>query len=183
MHAILNSINNMEKVLKIFAVAAFVIFVAASTAIDSTVKIGYINSIEILQDLPEMKSANADLEVLQNQLMKKGEKMAQDLQAKAKAYMQKKQAGQVSPSAAAEEEQKLQEEDQEIQKFGMDMQQQIADKRSELLKPIQDKISNALDAVGAEGGYTIIVDIAGAPGVIVYADEATNISAAVKAKL
>lgn len=172
----------MEKVLKIFALAAFVIFVAASTAIDSNVKIGYLNSAAILAELPEVKSANADLEVLQNQLQKKAQKMVQDFETSYKAAAQRQQAGQMSPAQAAEEEAKLKEQQEAIGKNDQEMRQKLAEKQQALIGPIMEKVNTAIEAVGKEGGYQMVFDVS-VPGVVVYADEAQDISTAVKAKL
>jgi len=172
----------MEKVLKIFALAAFVIFVAASTAIDGTVKIGYLNSAAILAELPEVKSANADLEVFQTQLQKKAEKMMQDFEASYKAAAQKQQAGLMSPSQAAEEEAKLKQQQETIGKNDQEMRQKLAEKQQALIGPIMEKVNSAIESVGKEGGYKMIFDVS-VPGVVVYADESEDISAAVKAKL
>lgn len=172
----------MEKVLKIFALAAFVIFVAASTAIDGNVKIGYLNSAAILAELPEVKSANADLEVLQNQLQKKAQKMVQDFETSYKAAAQRQQAGQMSPAQAAEEEAKLKEQQEAIGKNDQEMRQKLAEKQQALIGPIMEKVNTAIESVGKEGGYQMVFDVS-VPGVVVYADEAQDISTAVKAKL
>ena len=172
----------MEKVLKIFALAAFVIFVAASTAIDGTVKIGYLNSAAILQELPDVKAANADLEVLQKQLQKKAEKKYADFEAKYKEAAQMQQAGTLSPAQAAEKEAQLKTMQDEIGKNDQEMRQQLAKKQEELIGPIMTRVNTAIEAVGKEGGYQMIFDVS-VPGVIVYADEAQDISTTVKGKL
>ncbi|MBT8220839.1 MAG: OmpH family outer membrane protein [Bacteroidia bacterium] len=171
----------MEKVLKIIALAAFVIFVAASAVQDGTTKLGYLNSAAILAELPEVKAADADLEVLQNQLQKKGEKMVQDLQSKYQAIAQKVQAGQVSPAQQQEEEKKLQTLNDDIQKFDVNMRNQLAEKRNELYEPIIQKVNDAIKVVGKEGNFKMVFDLTSTG--IVYADEAQDISELVKAKL
>ena len=171
----------MEKVLKIFALAAFALFVAASAVQDSTVKLGYLNSAAILAELPEVKAADADLEVLQTQLRKKGEKMVQDLQAKYQTIAQKVQAGQVSPAQQQEEEKRLQTLNDDIQKFDVDMRNQLAEKRNELYEPIIQKVNDAIKVVGEEGNFKMVFDLTSTG--IVYADEAQDISELVKTKL
>lgn len=172
----------MEKVLKIFALAAFVIFVAASTAIDSNVKIGYLNSAAILAELPDVKSANADLEVFQKQQQKKAQKMIENFEANYKAVLQRQQAGQMSPAQTAEEEDKLKKEQESIQNSEQDMRQKLAEKQQALIGPIMERVNTAIEAVGKEGGYQMVFDVS-VPGVVVYADEAQDLSTAVKGKL
>lgn len=172
----------MEKVLKIFALAAFVIFVAASSAVQSGSKIAFINSAGIMADLPDVKAAQADLEVTQNQLQKKGEKMVEDYKAAEREVLQRAQAGTLSPQQQETEGKRLQEKQQEIQKFDQKMREDLAKKQQELFEPLQLKMQTAVDAVGKEGSYTMVFDIS-VPGIIIYADQATDVSAAVKAKL
>lgn len=172
----------MEKVLKIFALAAFVVFVAASSAVQSGNKIAYINSASIMAELPQVKSAQADLEVMQNQLQKKGEKMVEDYKATEREIVQKVQAGQMSPQQQEAEGKRLQDKQQEIAAFDQKMREDLAKKQQELFEPLQIKMQSAVDAVGKEGSYSMVFDIS-VPGVIIYADEATDISSAVKAKL
>lgn len=177
----------MEKGLKIFALAAFVLFVAASTAIDGAVKIGYINSAEILSELPDAKMADADLKVLQEQLQKRAQKKVTNFEAMYKAAAEKEQAGQLSPAQLAEEQAKLNSMREEISKDDQTMRKELADKNFELMGPIMEKVGNAIDAVGKDGGYQMIFDVS-VPGgdgrsFVVYADDAQDISAAVKAKL
>ena len=177
----------MEKGLKIFALAAFVLFVAASTAIDGTVKIGYINSAAIIADLPDAKMADADLKVLQEQLQKRAQKMVANFETAYKAAAEKEQAGQLSPAQLAEEQDKLNTQRETIAENDQTMRKQLGDKQLELMGPIMEKVGNAINAVGKEGGYQVVFDVS-VPGgdgrsFVVYADEAQDISEAVKAKL
>ncbi|MEZ4907740.1 MAG: OmpH family outer membrane protein [Saprospiraceae bacterium] len=76
---------------------------------------------------------------------------------------------------------KLKADEEELQKFDQESQQKIVDKSDELLKPIRDKVQNAIDEVAKEGGYQYVFDAS--MGFILYADESTDIGDAVKAKL
>jgi len=50
-----------------------------------------------------------------------------------------------------------------------------------LLQPIYDKVNTAIKAVAEEEGYAFIFD--GSTQVLLYADETTDVSSKVKAKL
>ena len=69
-----------------------------------------------------------------------------------------------------------------IQQFQSNAEQEFEAKRAELLKPILDKIQNAINTVGKEKGYTYVLDLATGAAVYVGTDavDATN---DVKAKL
>ena len=143
-------------------------------------KIGYVNSVTLLQDIPEVKQANANLEALQKQLQKKAEGMITEFQKKYQDLQRSEQNGELSPKQLEEEGTKLQQEEQNIQKFQQDMQTQIMEKRETLLQPIFDKVNSKIAEVAKENGYTYIMEDS---GVLLYKDESFDVTALVKAKL
>lgn len=166
----------MKKITKILFVA--IAFVSLSMSA-SAQKFGYINSQELISQLPEVKEANANIETLQSQLQKKGQEMIVALQTK----YQKLEADRdnYSPKQLEAEALKLKEEEKKIAEFEQTSSQRIVAKSEELLKPIQDKINNAIKLVAEENGYTYIFDAS--MGVVLYADPGTDVTQLVKAKL
>ena len=78
--------------------------------------------------------------------------------------------------------QELQDDYMKIQNFQQTASQDLQRQQETLLAPITQKIQNAIQAVGAEGGYTFIFDQAA--GAIIYTGtNAEDVSAQVKAKL
>lgn len=144
-------------------------------------KFGYVNSQEIISQLPEVKEANSNLETFGNQLQKKYQQMLQSLQTKYQDLERKQQDGLLSPKQLEEEAKKLKDEEMKLAQFEQSSQQQILKKQEELLQPIMDRIQNAIKEVASENGYTYIFDQS--MGVLLYADESTNVSSKVKAKL
>ena len=169
----------MEKLLKIVAISAFVVFVAASAVQDNSVKFGYLNSQAILAEMPEVKEADANLETLQKQLQKKGEKMVQDFQAKYQELARKEQAGELSPKQGEEQAKALEAEQKKIAQFEQEMISQVQGKRGELLQPIIERVDQAIQDIGKEGGYKLIFEAGG----LLYAEEGQDISTMVKSKL
>ncbi len=145
-----------------------------------TLKIGYVNSVVLLQDIPEVKQANANLEALQKQLTKKGEGMVSEFTKKYQDLQRKEQNGELSPKQLEEEGTKLQQEEANIQKFQQEMQTQIMEKRETLLQPIFDKVNAKIAEVAKENGYTYILEDS---GVLLFKDEAFDVTSLVKAKL
>lgn len=144
-------------------------------------KFGYINSQELIQNMAEVKEANANIETYKTQLQKKGEEMVKKLQTKYQSLEQKRAQGELSPKQLEVEAQTLQSEEVKIAQFEQESQQQIIDKSETLLKPIRDKIQNAINEVAAENGFQYIFDAS--LGIILYADDTTDVSTQVKAKL
>jgi len=144
-------------------------------------KVGYINSQELIQSIPEVKEANSNIETFRNQLQKKGQDMIKGFQAKYTALEQKRERGELSPIQLEEEAQKLGLEEQQIREFDQQSQDKIVKKSEALLQPLRTKIQDAIDAVAAENGYAYIFDYS--TGFVLYADQNTDVSTLVKAKL
>lgn len=141
----------------------------------------YVNTQEILQALPEVKEANANIETFRNQLINLGQKKVETLRAKYGDLEQKQAQGDISPKQLEIEAQKLKEDEMKIAQFEQESQQRILEKSEELLKPIRDRVQKAIDDVAKENGYSYVFDAS--LGFILYADESTDASGKVKAKL
>ncbi len=166
----------MKAILKVTSL--FILFSCLAMTVQAQ-KFGYLSSASILQDMPQVKQADATLEALQKQLQKKGQTMVEELQ---KAYtdaQQKIERGELSPKQQEEEGKKLEAKQGEIQKFEQEMQKQIQDKRNELMKPILDSINKAIQDVAKENAYTFIFD----EGVLLYKDPAGDVTNLVRTKL
>lgn len=146
-------------------------------------KFGYLNSAALLQEMPEVKEAESNLEVLQKQLQAKGQGMLEAFQQKYLELERKNSQGEISPKELEVESGKLKEEETKIAQFEQDMQNQIFEKRNTLLQPILDKVNEAIKAVAAEEGFAYIFDASPGSGILLYADESTDVYDKVKAKL
>ena len=142
-------------------------------------KFGYINSSAILAEMPEVKQAESQLEALQKQLQKKGQTMVEKFQQDYLAVQQKMERGELSPKQQEEEAKKLEAAQSDIQKFEQEMMNQLQTKRNDLMKPILDKVNQAIQDVAKAGGYQFIFD----EGVLLYKEASMDITAQVKAKL
>ena len=162
--------------LSLFAAA----FLLMGTSVDAQ-KFGYINSQELIGSRPEVKEANAEIETLKTQLQKKGESMLSAYEAKAKDLQQKQANGEISPVMLETEAAKLREEETKILEYERTSQDKIAKKGEDLFKPIQDRVNQAIKDIAAEQGYTYIFDTS--LGIILYADESTDVTPLVKSKL
>jgi len=166
----------MKKLIQLAFVAMLIL---AATTSATAQKFGYVNSAEILSELPAMKAAESNLEGLQKQLQKKGQSMVQTFQTDYQALQAQAQEGTMSPKQQQEAAAKLQVREEEIGKFEQSMMSDLQKKRTELLEPIYDSINNAIKEVAEEDGYQFIFD----QQVLLYGQESQDVSAKVKAKL
>ncbi len=76
--------------------------------------------------------------------------------------------------------QEIQELNQKAEQFAQTAQQELARKQQQLMAPVQEKLINAIKAVGAEGGYTMIFPV----GTAAYtASDVVDVTPLVKTKL
>ena len=171
----MNNFNKMNKLFSLIFVLFSVVFSAAGQ------KFGFINSQEILTSLPEVKQANSDIEVMKTMFQKKGEEMVKDLQTKYGDLQKKQTSGELAPVEIEKQAALLKLEEAKLGEFEKTSQQKIFEKSEELLKPIQDKVNNAIKDVASENGFLYIFD--SGVGVVLYADPAADATKLVKAKL
>jgi outer membrane protein len=166
---------------KIFKSLLLTVAFAALTVSVQAQKFGYINSQELVSQLPEVKEAEAKIETLKKQLQKKGEEMLATLKTKYNALQKKQTDGLLSPKEIDAEAATLKNEEAKLTAFDQTSQQKIYEKSEELLTPIQSRITTAIQEVAKDNGYTYIFDIS--LGLVLYADPGTDVSALVKVKL
>jgi len=166
--------------MKFFKYAILTLALFVSSQVDAQ-KFGYINSQLLLSEMPQVKQAEANLDALKKQLQKKGQQMLTSLETKYKDLQRKEAQGELSPKQTEEEAKGLKLEEAKIGQFEQDMQKQLLKKQDDLMKPVIDKVNNAIKAVASEEGYAYIFDAVG--GFILYADESSDVTAKVKAKL
>ncbi len=166
----------MKYILKITALCLILSTVAFTAQAQ---KFGYINSSEILAELPEVKQANANIDALRKQLEKKYQQDIQSLQTSYQAVQKQVAEGALSPKQQEEEATKLQKKEEELRKFETESQQKLAAKQQELIQPILDKVNQAIQDVAKENGFQFIFDEA----VLLYRDESQNVASMVRAKL
>jgi outer membrane protein len=139
--------------------------VLASASVTFAQKFGYCNSLALVGEMPEMKSADR----------------VKALQEKAAKFQADQEKGLLAPKDAADLEEKLKKEETEINTFAQAMEEEIAKKREILYKPILEKVNEALKAVSKEGNYFMVFDVS--TQVLLYADESLDVTNLVKTKL
>lgn len=144
-------------------------------------KIGYVNVQEIFSLLPEVKEVNTEIETMKTMYSKKGEDMIKSFQMKYQDLQQKQQSGQLAPIEIEKQAASLKEEENKIVEFEQTSQQEIYAKTQEMLKPIQDKLNQAIQEVAKENQYLYIMDTS--LGMILYADPTGDATTLVKTKL
>lgn len=166
----------MRKIIQIGCFIAMFMLVSFATQAQ---KVGFIDSDAILAEMPQVKQAQANLEVLRKQLTTKGQQMVTDFQTKYQDLAKKEQEGKISRIELETEAKKLEAKQAEIGKYEQDMVKQLQDREAKELQPIFDKVSQAIKDVAKENGYSFVFE----KRTLLYFDEAMDIGSLVKAKL
>ena len=139
-------------------------------------KIGYINSEFILSKMPEYKEAKDRLDKLADRWTKEIDERYVVLNQKKDLFLREEV---LLPAEEKEkrkaELQKLESEIVELQKTRFGVGGEYFQKRQELIKPIQDKVFDAMQKVASKKNYTFIFDKANQSN-LVYADKKSDLS-------
>jgi outer membrane protein len=151
------------------------LFLVSFTQLDAQ-KYGFIDSEYILGKMPEYKEAK-------NRLDKMADRWTKEIEERQKIYTQKKELFDKEEvllpaeekEKRTEELQKLENEILELQKSRFGVSGEYFQKRQELIKPIQDKVYDAMQKVASKRNYTFIFDKAFQSN-LVYADKKFDLS-------
>ena len=144
----------MKKLLKVALVAVCMVVVSSFAKAQS--KIGYINTNQLMELLPEMKTLQTQMQAYQKTFSDQLATMSTELQTKGQDYEAKRATMTDASRTATESE--LQDMQTRITSFRDNAQKQIEAKSNELLKPLTDKVRTAIQAVAAAKGYNYVLD-------------------------
>lgn len=144
----------MKRILMtVLAVTGFVLLAQGQS------KMGFVDSEYILKHIPEYISAQKQIDDLSEQWQKESDQKFAEIEKMYKAY----QAEQVllSDEMRRRREQEIVDKERaakdfQKEKFGYDGE--LFQRRKELIKPIQDKVYEAVQKVAEESGFGILFD-------------------------
>ena len=141
---------------KIFYISLISLFFVNNTF---SQKFAYIDSDYILNKIPEFKQAQDKLDALSAEWQKEIEKKFTDVENMYKAYQQE-QILLTKPMKNKREEaiMRAEKEAKDLQRKYFAPQGELNLKRQELVKPIQDKIYDAVQQLASNNKYAVIFD-------------------------
>ena len=156
-----------------------IVAICGFTTANAQAKFGHVNTQEIMQALPDVTKAQSELKALAEQYDADLKSMQDELQKKADA-LEKEQAT-LPDNIKQRRQQELQDMYTKIQQSYQDNQQALAKAQQEKMQPIQQKVMDAITAVGKEGGYIYIMEMGSQ--LYISSTLSTDVTAAVKTKL
>ena len=128
--------------------------------------------------MPEFKDMQKKMEDLNAKYKTELETMNSEYQKKYSDFVAQQDS--LTENIKVRRMQEVQDMQQRIDNFVQVAQQDVAKQHQDLMTPIQQKLQDAIKAVGAEQGYTYIID----PQVLLYTGpNAIDATSLVKAKL
>ena len=141
----------------------------------SDVKIGYVDSNEIMNNFDEVRQVQADLEKEQRRLESEFNELVFGLDSLKQDYDRQRLL--MSDTRRNEKENEIANKEKSVQKFQLDKfgpEGEIYRIQNELLKPVLAKIDAAIQKVGSERGYDFILDAMS--GALLYALDSHNLT-------
>ncbi len=166
------------KHLKTLLIAA-TLFIGANGFMSAQSKVAHINTQELIEAMPEMKTAQAELEKLAKTYETEIRGMATELENKAKQYDAEKNTKTQEENTARMQEVAAME--QNIRQYQLGAQQDLKNKEEDMLKPILERAKNAVIKVAKAQGFDYVLDSTAGQGVILA--DGTDLLAAVKTEL
>ena len=141
-------------------------------------KIAIVNTQDVIQAMPEFATMQKQMADMETKYKNEMQVMQDEYNKKYSDFIAQQDS--LTENIKMRRMQELQDMEQRTQNFIQISQQDFQKKQGELFTPIQDKLRNAIKAVGDEKGYTYILD----PQIVLYqGNAAVDATPFVKAKL
>ncbi len=137
---------------------ATVLFIGMTSFMQAQSNIAHINTQELIQAMPEMQTAQAEIEKLGKTYEADIKELATSLQNKMKQY-----DSEASTQTDEENQKRVQEVqglEQNIRQYQTNAQKDLQQKEFDLLKPITEKAKAAIEKVAKAQGIQYVLDAA-----------------------
>ncbi|MDD2931440.1 MAG: OmpH family outer membrane protein [Fermentimonas sp.] len=160
----------------------FIIALAPAVLVAQDLKIAYINTQEVFSAMPELSDIEKQLSDKQEQITKNGQALVEEYNKKAEEF--ETTSATASETLKQDQQAQLQSILQRYELFQQNSQQEMQQLQQQLLGPVNQKIQDAIQAVGVANSYTYIFDVSNMQSPIVYTHpSAVNITTEVKTRL
>ena len=169
----------MKQQIKLFAFIAFALFALSASA--QKQKFGHINADELIGLMPETKQAQDTLKQYSVELEKTLAEMETEYQEKVKDYEENKAL--MTDLTKETKLNDIQAIEARIIQYKTKANENLQSKQFELLNPILQKATDAVNEVAREHKFTYIFDASPSKAVLVFVENGEDIMPLVKKKL
>ncbi len=144
-----------------------------------SLKFGHINSADLVQMMPGLKDADAELQKYQSELEDQLKSMMSEYKTKTDDYVAKEKL--MSDAIKDVKQKEIADMEKRIQDFQQSGNDKVGAKKEELYTPILKRAEQAIKDVAKENGYSYVLDTS--VGAVIYAQDSDDIMKLVKKKL
>lgn len=145
---------------------------ADDAAAQGPLRLGYIDSQAILAQAPGATEAQDQFERDMARYRAELDQIGEELQAMIQQFEQQQLT--LSPQARDTQTQSIQAKQEEYNQRAAELEGEAGRRQAELVQPIMDQVTEAIDQIRTEGGFSIIFDLSGQA--IVSADPELNLT-------
>jgi outer membrane protein len=163
------------------AIVLFLSVFGISANLENDTKIGYVYMELVLSNMPETQEMNKVLDKYNAEKSETLKKNTQFLNNKLQEMQRKEKAGELTEAGRIISENEINDLRASIEKQARVNEQELYQKRIELLTPIAKKLEKAMDEVAAKKGYKYVLNSSDGTGnsIVVVAPDADDLTRAV----
>jgi Outer membrane protein len=171
----------MRSTLSAALLAVTTLVIAAAPARAQTLKLGYINSAQILAQAPGRAEAEAQFDKEVVAYRAQLQRMNDSLNALATAF--DKDAPKLDSATRDRRGAAVRDREAEYQSRARMLDSTMQTRQAELVRPIMEQVQKVIETIRAEDGYSMILDVGAQASVIVAADKKLDLTDKVLARL
>jgi outer membrane protein len=153
----------------------------SSQAPPPTTKIGYINSAMLLQQAPGRAEAEAQFEKEVGVYRQQIQRMDDSLRTMMAAF--DRDAPKLDSAGRQSRRTTIGQREVEFQGRARGLDSTMQARQAQLVKPIMERVQQVIEAIRAEDGYAVILDVGSQVSVVVAADKRLDLTEKVLARL
>lgn len=165
----------------LFALLSMAFVAVALPAQTTPVKLGYINSAQLLAQAPGRAEAEAQFEKEVGAYRAQLQRMNDSLNALAAAF--DKDAPTMDSASRERRGKAVRDRETEYQNRARSLDSTMQTRQAELVKPIMERVQKVIEAIRTEDGYSMILDVGSQASVVVAADKKLDLTDRVLARL
>ena len=146
-----------------------------------TVKIGYINSAQLLQEAPGRAEAEAQFDREVGAYRTQLQRMNDSLNTLMAAF--DRDAAKLDTTTRAARGKVIRDRETEYQARARGLDSTMQARQAQLVKPIMERVQSVIEAIRQEDGYSMILDVGAQASVVVAADKRLDLTDRVLARL
>ncbi len=144
-------------------------------------KFGYLNSLQLLAEHPEVKKIDSDLKALEKRYSEEGQRKLKAVEVKYADFLKKVQEKSMNEAQMEAEAKQIEAMRNELYAYDKEKSDELLKKREQRLSPVLKRIDVVIKQVAEENGYQYIFDISG--GTFLFAEDSDDVLPLIKKKL